>query len=171
MMTARNASTVLLAAALVSWLAAGSVEAQTIIEGQSALDNSRGGAIAARAPGNMVNAGLARATAFAASGVNIEITQTARETSIWAQALADSIATVFNQLNQGIFLFHNLLLARAGRPPVIPTTILPATSGGGSSAGGTGGSINLGGLDLGGLNLGGLLDQFGGGTIKKSDTD
>lgn len=93
--------------------------------GQSALTNSSAGAVAFRAPGNLVIAGVARLqqqTALAQAP--IEITETTPAFSIRTQLLVDSINIIFDQLNQAISLFSNLLLARAGLPPNIP---LPAS--------------------------------------------
>ena len=135
-------------------------DAQVVINARSPRENASPGAVALRAPGNMVRAGVARAQEFArTAAAGVEITQVERP-SVWAQALAESIATVFNQLNTGIVLFQNLLPARAGRPPVLPTTITPVVGGTGT------GGIDLGGADLGGVDLGDLdvdsiLDQLG----------
>jgi hypothetical protein len=159
-MTIRRQVTIGLLASVAAMFTAASAQGQGVITGFPVNENVRGGALHQRAPGNMVRAGVARAQEFAnAAAAGVEITETADETSVWSNALAESIATVFNQLNLAIVGFHNLLLARAGRPPVVPTTIVPATSGGGSSGGGRpGGALP----DRGGLpDLGGLLDQFG----------
>ena len=90
--------------------------------GQRALDNSRAGAVAFRAPGNLVSAGVARLqTATALAQAPITITATGPQFSARAQLLAESIRIVFEQLNQAFTLFNNLLLARAGRTPQLPT--------------------------------------------------
>lgn len=94
---------------------------QVIINGQHASDNVSGGAVALRAPGNMVNAGVIRAqeaAAFARGG--IEIVETSRPPSPRAVFLADAIKIIFDQLNSAILLFDNLLRLRAGTPPVVP---------------------------------------------------
>ncbi len=89
--------------------------------GQSAADNSRAGAVGLRAPGNMVIAGVARLqqqTRLAQAPITI--TEAAREISIRKQLLIDSINIIFEQVNDALSLFGNLLLLRAGRTPTIP---------------------------------------------------
>jgi len=99
--------------------------------GQHASDNVNGGAIAARSPGNMVNAGVARAQAaanFARGG--IEITATSRPTSPRAVFLSDAVKIIFDQLNSALLLLENALRLRAGLPPLVPQVIPPTTTGG-----------------------------------------
>jgi len=68
----------------------------------------------------MVDAGVVAALNFSdRARAGVEITETEPPTSIRAQLLADVIAEVFEQINQLITLFDNLLRARAGQPPVI----------------------------------------------------
>ncbi len=102
--------------------------------GRSAQENASSGAVASRAPGNLVTAGVARtlqAADLARAGV--EITETERPTSIGDQLLADSIEIVFSQLNQAIVLLENLFLAQVGQPPVIPTNVITGSNGAGAS--------------------------------------
>ncbi|MBU0717802.1 MAG: hypothetical protein KJ749_06090 [Planctomycetes bacterium] len=109
--------------------------AQVLTTGQSALDNVA--AAGARAPGNMVSAGVARAQEAANAPRGITITEVAPTTSIRAQALAQSLGIVFDQLNQAITLFANLLLARAGGPAIVDqSTLSDLTSGTETSTGG-----------------------------------
>jgi len=97
--------------------------AQVMAPGMTPLEAVSSGAVRSRAPGNMVTAGVAAALALAdAARGGVEITETACPTSIRAQLLADSIAAVFEQLNQLLVGFTNLLLARAGlTTPASPT--------------------------------------------------
>ena len=99
--------------------------------GQHASDNVNGGAIAARSPGNMVNAGVARAQAaanFARGG--IEITATSRPTSPRAVFISDAVKIIFDQLNSALLLLENTLRLRAGLPPLVPQVTPPTTTGG-----------------------------------------
>ena len=116
--------------------------------GQHATDNVNGGALAARSPGNMVSAGVARAREaadFARGG--IEIVETTRPISPRAVFLVDAIEIIFNQLNSALLLLENALRLRAGLPPLIPQGVpLPST--------GNGGSDNV---DLGDVNVEGLV--------------
>lgn len=93
---------------------------QTVPPGSFAHDNVSGAR--ARAPGNLVSAGVARAQLANNSGVRgFEITETAKDDlGFWGEFLTRAIPIVFEQINQAIALFENLLLARAGLPPSIP---------------------------------------------------
>ncbi len=94
--------------------------------GQSARENARGGAVAALAPGNLVVTGVAQALQAAdIARAGVDIVATERPTSIGDQLLAETIRIVFDQLNQAIVLFENVLRARAGRQLVIPGGIIP----------------------------------------------
>lgn len=109
--------------------------------GQHASDNVSPGAIAARAPGNMVGAGVGRAQAaadFARGG--IEITETSRPTSPRAVFLSKAIKIIFDQLNSALLLFENLLRLRAGQPPL--DTAAPTVSSTSPADGATGVAIN-----------------------------
>ena len=120
--------------------------------GQHASDNVSGGALAARSPGNMVSAGVVRASAaadFARGG--IEIVETTRPISPRAVFLVDAIEIIFNQLNSALLLLENALRLRAGLPPLIPQDVpLPST--------GNGGSDNV---DLGDVNVDDLRGRVG----------
>ena len=90
------------------------------VQGYTPLDNIRAGALADRSPGSMVSDGVDRAMEaawFARNG--IEITETESSTSVTAQVTTQVMATVFDQINLAIVAFHNLLLARAGRAPIV----------------------------------------------------
>ena len=73
----------------------------------------------------MVSAGVARAFELhdVARG-GIDITETSRPISIRAQALAEAITTVFDQLNQALALLQSLILARAGEPSDLSADLL-----------------------------------------------
>jgi len=95
--------------------------------GQYASDNVSGGAIRARSPGNMVGAGVVRAKEaadFARGG--IEIVETTTPTSPRAKFLSDAIKIIFDQLNSTLLYLGNILLQRAGLPPVVPPVTPPA---------------------------------------------
>lgn len=97
--------------------------------GQHASDNVSGGAIAARSPGNMVIAGLVRrqeAVDFARGG--IEIVETTRPTSPRAVFLAEAVKIIFDQLNSTLLYLGNILLQRAGLPPLVPQVTPPTTT-------------------------------------------
>ncbi|MFH1109203.1 MAG: hypothetical protein V1790_08425 [Planctomycetota bacterium] len=99
--------------------------------GQHASDNVNGGALSGWSPGNMVNAGVARAQAaanFARGG--IEITATSRPTPPRAVFLSDALKIIFDQLNSALLLLENVLRLRAGLPPLVPQVTPPTTTGG-----------------------------------------
>lgn len=119
----------------------------TIQSPQAVWNNSNAGAVAQRSPGNMVAAGVARAQLTNRSASpHIQITETGGELSPGKMFLIDAIGIIFSDLNLAIVAIHNVILAQAGEPPVIPASILP----------------DLGGTDGGGLDLGGIIDQLGG---------
>lgn len=96
---------------------------QSLVGGQTALDNTA--AAGARSPGNMVGAGVAQHLNFGGH-VTVITEQGASDGGLLAQTIAASLDILFEQLNQALLLFHNLLLARAGRPPAIPGLALKA---------------------------------------------
>jgi len=82
---------------------------------QTAAENA--GAARSRAPGNMVSAGVSRAfDPHEAARAGIDITETSRPTSVWAQGMAEWITDSFERLNQILDLFQDLLVSRAGAP-------------------------------------------------------
>lgn len=88
--------------------------------GRTAYGNSRPGRVAQRAPGRMVDDGLAEHRQFGRGlNLNVEITEEPT-TDILVETLAESISIVFEQLTQAIDLFHALLLRRAGRDADVP---------------------------------------------------
>lgn len=98
---------------------AGPAWGQTLIDGGTARANVRSGAVRERAPGLRVNDGIFRHLAFPPQ---TEITEPAPdEDAARIFLLTESIEILFDQLNEAISLFRNLLLARAGRPPVTST--------------------------------------------------
>jgi hypothetical protein len=95
---------------------------------QYASDNVSGGALRARSPGNMVGAGIARrqeAANFARGGV--EIVETTRPMSARATFLVEAIEILFDQLNSTLLYLGNILLERAGLPPLVPPVPTPTT--------------------------------------------
>ena len=90
---------------------------QSLVGGQTALDNAA--AAGARSPGNMVSAGVAQHLDFGGH-VTVITEQGASDGGLLAQTIAASLDILFEQLNQALLLFHNLLLAQAGRPPALP---------------------------------------------------
>jgi hypothetical protein len=98
---------------------------QNNVAGNTALENARAGSVRGRAPGNIVTAGVARAqnaANFARGGV--EITETSRPVHWRVDFLVEAINIVFEQVNQAIALFANLLAVRAGGEPVIAADFL-----------------------------------------------
>ena len=91
---------------------------QALVGGQTALDNAA--AAGARSPGNMVSAGVGQAVNFG-NHVTV-ITDQGPQTSLRAETIAASLQILFDQLNQALLLFHNLILAQAGRSPEILKT-------------------------------------------------
>lgn len=95
---------------------------QTPVGGQTALQNVNAGALAARAPGNMVIAGVARAReASNFFRAPIVITETSREMSAKAVFLVDAIEILLQQINTALFFFEDLLLRRAGFDSILPS--------------------------------------------------
>jgi hypothetical protein len=135
------------------------VRGQVLIAGQTALENASAGALAFRAPGNMVSAGVARALAAADfARTPVEITETIRPVSPRAVFLVDAIEIVFDQVNRALLLLENVLRLRGGFPPALPGTILsPTTSGAGEDNATTDAATTA--LDI--SDLAGLLDRPG----------
>lgn len=99
--------------------------AQTIIQGGSAAENVR--SAGARAPGNMTTAGIARAQQAAqAARARVEITETPSTTpGIREMFVTELVDIMVEQINQFFIRFVNLLLERAGLPPLMLTDLLP----------------------------------------------
>lgn len=105
--------------AIVVCVSATSAKAQVITAG-NIQDTASAGAAAARAPGNMVSAGVTRALERAPQALGtIRITETARSRPI-SEVVAATLNTFFDQLNNAVLLFINLLRARDGLAPIIP---------------------------------------------------
>ena len=97
---------------------------QTIISGGYAHVNAA--TSGARAPGRMVNAGVVRAlSAINLARRGVTITETERPMSFAATFLAEALPAIFEELNQAIIFFENLLRARAGLPLRVPDTTPP----------------------------------------------
>ncbi len=112
----------------VVWAQATSTTAGTPGLGQHPFDNVSGGSLALRAPGNMVNAGVARSQAaadFARGG--IDIVETTKPMSPRAVFLVDAIEIIFEQLNRTLLYLGDILRQRAGLPPLIPQVNTPTT--------------------------------------------
>ncbi len=124
-MTKTSVSKVLCGVLLTSLGLAQSAGAQLISWEQNPLDNVSSGSVRNRAPGNMVSAGVFQAREFiTTSRAGVEIIDPAPPDSIRAQALADILANLFDQINQLLLLFENLLLARAGESLLPPPAVL-----------------------------------------------
>jgi len=125
--------------------------------------NVTAGALASRAPGNMVSAAIARATGFIAqSKAGTQVTDTAPPPrNIIRQLRLDSLQTVLTNLNLLVNALENVLRAQIGLGPVAPMITnfpsggsgngngnvgnipsnLPGAGGGGSAGNGNVGSI------------------------------
>ena len=116
-----------------------------VVTAPGAIWESTGiGAQGLRAPGKMVGAGLARAADLMPDALAYtQITETDAP-SLRTQLMVDVVDTFFRDLNTALVMFQNVILGRAGRPPGIPSSLLPTTSSGA--------------LDL--SSLSGLIDQF-----------
>lgn len=103
--------------------------AQTLIQGRTAFDNAN--AAGARAPGNLVSAGLARAQDAAAQGRSVhEITETPSTTPGPQRGFLISAATIISeQVNQLVLFLTDRFLARAGFDTSLAAGLLAAGSG------------------------------------------
>ena len=90
---------------------------QSLAPAQTALDNAA--AAGTRSPGNMVSAGVAQHQEFGGHVTVITEPGGPPEVEPFRQAIVASLEVLFEQLNQALLLFHNLILARAGRPPAL----------------------------------------------------
>jgi len=117
---------------------------------QNVNQNAHADRVAARSPGRLVAAGIARSREFmnnAFDGTNIDRPASDVQLSPWAQARIESLQILFTNINLMINAFHNTIRAQAGLAPVPP--VLPNFSSGGGTDGG---------LDSG--NIGDLIDDF-----------
>lgn len=89
--------------------------AQTLISGGFAHNNVSGGAVASRAAGNMVSAGIARAVDRANDILSRnDIVETQRPLSIRDAFLIDALEIIFDQIAIAIDLLDAVLQARGG---------------------------------------------------------
>jgi hypothetical protein len=93
-----------------------------------------GGALNARRPGRLVQAGLARANDFSnlalTGGPDVVDPPTS---SLKQQTLAHSIEIIFDNLNLFLVAINNMIRANAGLPPQLPRQPSANVSGGGDS--------------------------------------
>lgn len=88
---------------------------QTLIDGGFADNNVSGGAVANRAAGNMVSAGIARAAARANDILSRnDIVETERPLSVRDAFLIDALEIIFDQIAIAIDLLDAVLQARGG---------------------------------------------------------
>ncbi len=118
------------------------VEAQVSGSNSNAVwNNLGGGALAERAPGNMVSAGIARANAFQGRAFSRpNITAREDEPDLGTALRIQAIQALFDNLNAVLLAFNNVLRAEGGLSPYIPTPIRPGGVTGGLDLGSIGGS-------------------------------
>ena len=118
-----------------------------------------GDAVAERAPGNMIAAGLSQyAAAREQMDMHPEITGEAGGPSIKSQMFAEMARIVFQQLEYAITAIHNVILIRGGRTPnVLPDTIPTPNTELSGHLDGTGANDDL----LSGLDLSDLASLLG----------
>jgi hypothetical protein len=105
-----------------------------IITGFPPSENVGGGALSQRAPGRMVQAGVARAQeAVSLPGPTYDITETLPTITRRTAFLVTAIQASFAALNQALTFFEDLLFRRAG---------LPTSTTGGTTDGDTGGTTD-----------------------------
>lgn len=97
---------------------------------QNPFRNLSAAALAARSPGNMVTAGLARRQAAlnATRGI-IEITDPLLGPDPKATFLSEAVDILFEQLNSTLLYLGNILLERAGFPPLELSDLLLPSAG------------------------------------------
>ncbi|MBI4718216.1 MAG: hypothetical protein HY763_10455 [Planctomycetes bacterium] len=104
---------------------------QSAFTGQTAAQNTRGGAVRSRAPGHMVSDGVARAIEFGNRAfAGVEITETEIPSSGRAQVLAAQITDLFDALNAGIQALGELIIQRAGGSSTLLGGLAQAITGG-----------------------------------------
>lgn len=161
-------SKVVMAGVMAAMIASGALAQDTgRPDYQNVNNNAHSGRVSARAPGNMVRAGLTRFSTFSQRAfAGTQITQDAASAPVdpWSQARIQSIQIMFTSVNVLINSFQNAIRAKAGLDPVPPT--LPNFSGGTGGTGDTGGTGGTGdtGGTLGGLNINDLLNSLLGGS-------
>ena len=148
-MTRKRTIPLLLATVVIVGFAS-SVEAQVIISPGAVWETTGGGSAGFRAPGNMVSSGIGRAASLMPNPLaHPQITETA-SASLRTQVIVANLETFFQTLNTAIVALHNVILARAGRSPVIPSSVLAPSSSGSLVPPSSGGS-----------SFTDLIDQFG----------
>ena len=110
---------------------------QNNVAGFTALENASGGAVRGRAPGNLVQAGVARTIQAAnfARGV-IPIVETSRPMPWQRRFLIDALDIIFEELNQAAALLGGLLVSRGGGEFTDITDLIPDTSADGNTVDG-----------------------------------
>ena len=87
------------------------------------------GALATRAPGRMVDAGIGRYNEVRANPLSRpNITEQDDEPSLTKQIKIRFIEEFFTNLNTLLLAFNNMIRAEGGLPPYVPTPITPSTS-------------------------------------------
>jgi hypothetical protein len=100
-------------------------------------NNTSPGAVAARRPGRLVQAGIARVNEFQAFAFSPpQITAQEDDPDLVTQLKIQVIQTLFDNLNTILLAFNNVIRAEGGLAPFVPTPIRP---GGSSSLGGSSG--------------------------------
>jgi len=117
---------------------AAETEAQSIgLPGQTAVDNSRGGAVRTRNPGRMVSDGVVRHADFADRQSLGTVISEAPVDDPLPGLIAEALQIVFDQINEAITAFRSLLLVRAGETPSTA-----ASTSASSNTGSTGNNVN-----------------------------
>lgn len=103
--------------------------AQTIIEGGTARENVR--TAGARSPGNMVNAGLARADSAITIRLDgsVDITETSRPATLHSLFVPPAVQIIVDQINAFFAFILNQFLLRAGFDAIDLTAVLAPGSG------------------------------------------
>jgi hypothetical protein len=131
---------------LVSCMMAATSYGQVVTTPGAIWESTGAGAQGGRSPGQMVGDGLVRAAGLMPDALAYtEITEMDAP-SLRTQLMVEAVDTFFRDLNTALVLYQNVILGRAGRTPVIPSSVLPTTSGGD--------------LDL--SDLSSLIDRFSG---------
>ncbi len=106
---------------------------------QNPFRNLSAAALAARSPGNMVTASIARRqSAVNATRGIIDITETLAGPDPKATFLSEAVEILFEQLNSTLLYLGNILLERAGLPPFdLSDLLLPSANDLGDNNGNT----------------------------------
>ena len=130
LMTAMTRNVLLLAAALVLADVASAAAQQGNQEGSSLVWNSAGsGALASRAPGHLMDNGMARyKQARARLHSWPEITQAPDDPNLKTQIKIIFIRELFQNLNTILLALDNAMRTEAGLAPYVPAPITPSIS-------------------------------------------